>query len=106
MCSPIRRIAPCSSAGETRNIRSRGCYHGAVRWLVVLFLVSIGCGDDDVPPFVFVDGRVSVDASLPPDAFTDVPIPAGTYVLQIPTVSVSFGGGDVDSYTIQLSTAP
>ncbi len=40
------------------------------------------------------------------DSFTDVPVPAGSYVVQIPTVSVSFGGGDVDSYTISLTAAP
>lgn len=40
------------------------------------------------------------------DSFTDVPIPAGTYVLQIPTVSDAFGGGDVAEYTVQVSAAP
>jgi hypothetical protein len=40
------------------------------------------------------------------DSFTGEVIPAGTYMVQIPTVSTTFGGGDVASYTLQLTAAP
>jgi|GEM_PF-6309503 len=38
------------------------------------------------------------------ETITDVALPAGTYVVQILTISETFGGGDVDTYTLSLST--
>ncbi len=38
------------------------------------------------------------------EAFTDIAIPAGTYIVQVVTISETFGGGDVDAYTLSLST--
>lgn len=38
------------------------------------------------------------------ETITDLALPAGTYIIQVLTVSETFGGGDVDTYTLSLST--
>jgi len=39
------------------------------------------------------------------EAFTDVPLDAGSYIVEILTVSATFGGGNVDAYTLSLSSS-
>jgi cysteine-rich repeat protein len=40
------------------------------------------------------------------ETFTDVPVSAGTYVVQILTATAALGGGDVDGYTLTMTTSP